>query len=156
MQLVKERNMLEKIKLLREKTGAGVMDAKRALEETGGDMAKAEGIIRQKGLDKAAKKADREAKSGLIYTYSHQGRVGVMVEVSCETDFVAQNNEFEQLCKEISLQIASMNPASVEELLAQDYIRDGSKKIDDLVKELIGKIGENMQVKRFVRYELGE
>ncbi len=147
--------MLDQIKELREKTGAGVMEAKKALEEAGGEMKKAEEIIMAKGIAKAEKKADREAKSGLIYTYNHQGRVGVMVEVNCETDFVAKNPEFEGLCKEIALQIASMDPKDVEELLVQDYIRDGSKKIDDLVKGLIGKIGENMQVRRFVRYELG-
>ena len=147
--------MMEKIKQLREKTGAGVMDAKKALEESGGDMKKAEEIIAAKGIVKAEKKADREVKSGLVYGYTHQGRVGVLVEVSCETDFVAKNPEFEALCKEVALQVASMEPKDVEELLEQDYIRDGSKKIKDLVTGLIGKIGENIQVRRFVRFELG-
>ena len=147
--------MMEKIKQLREKTGAGVMDAKKALEESGGDMKKAEEIIAAKGIVKAEKKADREVKSGLVYGYTHQGRVGVLVEVSCETDFVAKNPEFETLCKEVALQIASMEPKNVEELLEQDYIRDGGKKIKDLVTSLIGKIGENIQVRRFVRFELG-
>lgn len=147
---------MDQIKQLREKTHAGVMDAKRALEEADGDMAKAEAIIREKGLAKAEKKADREVKSGLVYTYSHLGRVGVMVEVNCESDFVAKNPMFVELCKELSLQIASMNPTDVDELLNQDYIRDSSKKTGDLVKELVGKIGENMQVKRFARWELGE
>jgi len=147
--------MMEKIKQLREKTGAGVMDAKKALEESGGDMKKAEEIIAAKGIVKAEKKADREVKSGLVYGYTHQGRVGVLVEVSCETDFVAKSPEFETLCKEVALQIASMEPKNVEELLEQDYIRDGSKKIKDLVTSLIGKIGENIQVRRFVRFELG-
>jgi elongation factor Ts len=147
--------MMEKIKQLREKTGAGVMDAKKALEESGGDMKKAEEIIAAKGIVKAEKKADREVKSGLVYGYTHQGRVGVLVEVSCETDFVAKNPEFEALCKEVALQVASMEPKDVEELLEQDYIRDGSKKIKDLVTSLIGKIGENIQVRRFVRFELG-
>lgn len=147
---------MEQIKELREKTGAGVMDAKKAIEEAKGDMSKAEAIIREKGLAKAAKKADREAKSGLVYSYVHQGRVGVLVEINCETDFVARNPEFEQLCKEVALQVASMNPSSVEELLAQDYIRDGSMTIDGLVKQLIAKVGENMQIRRFVRMGLGE
>ncbi|QHO63746.1 Translation elongation factor Ts [Candidatus Chazhemtobacterium aquaticus] len=147
--------MMEKIKQLREKTGAGVMDAKKALEESGGDMKKAEEIIAAKGIVKAEKKADREVKSGLVYGYTHQGRVGVLVEVSCETDFVAKNPEFEALCKEVALQVASMEPKDVEELLEQDYIRDGGKKIKDLVTNLIGKIGENIQVRRFVRFELG-
>ena len=147
--------MMEKIKQLREKTGAGVMDAKKALEESGGDMKKAEEIIAAKGIVKAEKKADREVKSGLVYGYTHQGRVGVLVEVSCETDFVAKNPEFEALCKEVALQVTSMEPKDVGELLEQDYIRDGSKKIKDLVTNLIGKIGENIQVRRFVRFELG-
>ncbi len=148
--------MLDQIKELREKTGAGIMDAKKALVEANGNMAEAEEIIRQKGLTKAAKKSDREMKSGLVYTYNHLGRVGVMVEVNCETDFVAKNEEFTALAKEIAMQVASMNPGSVEELLSQEYIRDSSQTIDDLIKALIGKIGENMNVRRFVRFELGE
>lgn len=147
--------MMEQIKELREKTGAGVMDAKRALEEAGGNMQKAEELIRQKGLDKAETKVDREARSGLVYTYSHLGKVGVMLEINCETDFVARNGEFEQLAKEVALQVASMNPESVEELLDQDYIRDGSKKVGELVKLFTGKTGEKVEVRRFVRWELG-
>jgi len=149
--------MIEKIKKLRDKTGAGVMDVKKALEEAKGDMKKAEEIIREKGLAKAKKKSDREVKSGLIYSYVHQtGKVGAMVEVACETDFVAKNDEFVGLCKEIAMQVASMNPKDVKELEEQSYIRDSSKKVGDLVKELVGKIGENMRIVRFVRFELGE
>lgn len=148
--------MLEDIKKLREKTGAGVMDVKKALEECGGDVKQAEKMIAAKGIAKAEKKQDREAKSGLIYGYTHQGRIGVLVEVNCETDFVAKNPEFESLCKEIALQVASMDPGDVEELLGQDYVRDGSKKVGELVTGLVGKIGEKMQVRRFVRFELGE
>lgn len=148
--------MMEEIKKLREATGAGIMEAKKALEESKGDMKKAEEWIKKKGVSKAAKKADREVKSGLIYTYDHMGRVGVMVEVNCETDFVAKNPEFVELSKEIALQVASMNPKDVDELLKQDYVRDGGKKIEDLVKALIGKVGENIRVKRFVRFELGK
>lgn len=147
--------MMEKIKQLREKTGAGVMDAKKALEQSKGDLAAAEELIRQKGLAKAAAKGDREVKAGLIFSYNHQNRIGVLLELNCETDFVARNVEFVTLAKEIAMQIASMNPESVEDLLAQEYIRDGSKKIEDLIKALIGKIGENMQVRRFIRFELG-
>lgn len=147
--------MMDQIKALREKTGAGVMEAKRALEEAAYNMDKAEAIIRERGLAKAASKAEREVKSGLVYAYSHQGRIGVLVEVACETDFVAKNPEFEALCKELAMQIASMDPQSVEELLEQEYIRDGSRKVKTLVTDLVGKIGENMQVRRFVRYELG-
>lgn len=148
--------MMDQIKQLREKTGAGVMDAKRALEEANGDMARAEAIIMEKGLAKAEKKSDRAVKSGLVYTYSHLGRVGVMLELNCETDFVAQNEEFAALCKEIAMQVASMDPENVEALLAQEYIRDSSKTIETLIKALIGKTGENMSLRRFVRFELGE
>ena len=147
--------MLDKIKQLRENPGAGVMDAKRALEEAKGDMAKAEELIAQRGLTKAANKADREVKSGRVYAYIHStGRVGAMVEVACETDFVAKTDDFGTLCKEIAMQVASMDPADVEELLKQDYIRDGGKKIDDLIKALIAKTGENIKIIRFVRFGL--
>jgi elongation factor Ts len=149
--------MMEKIKQLREKTGAGVMDAKKALEQANGDLTKAEEIIRAQGLSKAEKKSEREASAGLVYSYIHQGgKVGVMVEMNCETDFVAKNEDFVNLCKEICLQITSMKPENVEELLKQDYIRDGSQTIEGLIKALIGKTGENMKLRRFVRYELGE
>ncbi len=149
--------MIEEIKKLREKTGAGVMDVKKALAEASGDVKKAEKIIKEKGLNRAKKKADREVMSGLVYSYLHQtGRVGAMVEMACETDFVAKNKEFKDLCREIAMQVASMNPKDVKELLKQDYFRDSSKKVGEVVEELIGKIGENMKVVRFVRFELGE
>ncbi len=148
--------MLDKIKELRDKTGAGVMDAKNALEETKGDMAKATEIIIAKGLAKAEKRSDREVKSGKVFTYTHGGgSAGAMVEVACETDFVANTDEFNALCKEIALQVVSMNPKDVEELMGMAYIRDGSKTIDQLVKELIGKTGENIRVTRIVRFKLG-
>jgi elongation factor Ts len=149
--------MIDEIKKLREKTGAGVMDIKKALAESKGDLKKAEQIIREKGLDKAKKKADRDVLSGLVYAYLHQtGKIGAMVEIACETDFVASNEEFKSLTKEIAMQVASMNPKNVEELLKQDYFRDTSKKVEDVLKELIGKVGENMKIVRFVRFELGE
>ncbi len=158
--------MLDKIKELREKTGAGVMDAKRALEEALKNsktqklensklLEEAEKIIRQKGLMKAASKSEREVKSGRVQSYIHNtGRVGAMVEVACETDFVANNEEFITLCKEIAMQVASMNPTDVEVLMKQAYIRDGSKTIEDLVKTLIAKTGENTKIVRFVRFAL--
>jgi|SRR5688572_3059569 len=149
--------MLDQIKQLREKTGAGIMDAKKALEQAQGDMSKAEAIIREQGLSRAEKKAEREALAGLVYSYIHQGgKVGVMLEMNCETDFVAKNEDFVGLCKEIALQIVGMKPENVEELLSQDYIRDSSMKVEDLIKSLISKTGENMRLRRFVRYELGE
>jgi elongation factor Ts len=148
--------MLEKIKELRQKTGAGVMDAKKALEESKGNVEKAIELIKAKGLAKAESKSDREVNSGKVYCYTHAGgSAAAMVEVACETDFVAKNEEFEALCKEVAMQIVSMNPKDVEELMSQAYIRDSSKTIEQLVKELVGKTGENIRVIRFARYKLG-
>ncbi len=148
---------LDLIKKLREETGAGVVDCRTALEENDGDLKKAKAALVEKGLEKAAKKSEREANSGLVYSYIHAGgKVGAMVEINCETDFVARNEEFVQLAKEVAMQIASMNPESVEDLLKQAYIRDSKMTIDALVKAAVAKIGENIQVRRFVRYGLGE
>ncbi len=144
------------IKQLREETGAGIADCRIALEESDGDMAEAKEVLLKKGMERADKKADRETKAGLIYSYIHNGRVGAMVEVGCETDFVAKTDDFVNLCKEVAMQVASMNPENVEELLKQAYIRDTKKTMEDLVKETIGKLGENIQVRRMVRFELGE
>lgn len=147
---------VELIKKLREKTGAGIADCRRALEEAKGDEKKAEELLRSWGIDKAASKADREAGQGLVETYIHGGgKVGAMVEVNCETDFVARTDEFKSLAHEIAMQVSAMNSVDVEELLKQEYIRDSSKTISDLVKEAIAKLGENIVVKRFVRFELG-
>jgi len=149
--------MIDEIKKLREITGAGVMDAKKALEEAGGDIKKAELLIKEKGLAKAEKRAEREVACGRVASYVHQNnKLAALVEVATETDFVANTEEFGTLCKEIAMQVASMNPGSVEELLEQDYIRDSSRKIKDLVTELIAKTGENAKVVRFHRMELGE
>lgn len=147
---------MDQIKSLREKTGAGVMDAKKALEESKGDMNKAVEWVRQRGLAKAAKKADRDASEGIIASYVHMNKVAALVELNCETDFVARNEEFQHLGKEVAMQVASMAPESVGELLEQQYNRDPKKTIGELVKELSGKIGEKMEVKRFVRYSVGE
>ena len=160
------------VKELRDKTGAGIMDSKRALEESAGDIAKAESILDAKGLASAAKKADRSTSEGLVVSYIHTGgRVGSMVELNCETDFVARTDEFRILGRNIAMQVAAMNPiyldrASIpedvedvkeEELLnEQEYIRDSSMKITDLVKESIGKLGENIRIRRFSRFELGD
>ncbi len=150
-------NMIEKIKKLRKKTGAGVMDAKWALEEAGGNLVEAGEIIRKAGLAKAEKKISREVKSGRIGVYIHQtGRLVGLVELACETDFVAANEEFVKLSRELAMQVASMDPKNVEELLDQDYVRDSSKKIVDLVNELIAKTGENIKVLSLVRVALGE
>ena len=149
--------MMDKIKELREMTGAGVMDAKKAIEESNGDMDKAVEIIRAKGLAKAESKSDREVRSGKVYCYTHNGgSAAAMVEIACETDFVAKTPEFENLCKEVAMQVVSMNPENVEELLKQEYIRDASVTIEQLVKTLISKTGENIRVVRFARFKLGE
>ena len=135
------------IKKLREETGAGVMDVKKALDEAKGNMDKAREFIRERGLAKAAKKADRETKEGFIGSYVHTtGKVAAMVALLCETDFVARNDEFQKLGRELAMQVASMRPENVEELLEQDYIRDPKVKVGDLVKQLSGKICENVQV----------
>lgn len=147
---------IEDLKKLREETGAGIADCKEALTESKGDYKKALEIIKQKGFDKAAKKADREVKAGLVEVYSHAGKVGVVVDVLCETDFVAKTEDFKNLAHELALQIASMNPENTEELLKQDYVRDSSQTINELVKSVIGKLGENIQIGKFVRIELGE
>jgi len=147
---------IEDVKKLRQKTGAGIADVRRALEESGGDFKKAERLLKSWGAEIASKKKDRATGQGLVETYIHSGgKVGAMVEVNCETDFVAKTDEFKNLAHEVAMQIAAMDPADVEELSKQEYIRDSSKTIDDLVKEVITKVGENIVVKRFMRFELG-
>lgn len=148
---------IDQIKKLREKTGAGIADSRKALEEAKGDFKKAEQLVKSWGLDKAATKADRAVGAGLVETYIHGGgKVGAMVEVACETDFVARTDEFKSLAHEVGMQVAAMDPKDVEALLKQEYIRDSSKTIDQLIKETIAKVGENIRIKRFMRFELGE
>lgn len=187
------------IKELREQTGAGIMDVKDALEEAGGDKDVAVDILRKKGLAKQAKKADRVANEGLVESYIHAGgRIGVLVEVNCETDFVARTDDFKNLVKEIALHIAAANPLYISSedvpaevlekekeiykeqagdkpadvlekmlegklqkyleevcLLNQPYVKDGEKTIGELLGEATGKMGENIQVRRFARFMLG-
>lgn len=148
---------VDQIKKLREKTGAGIADVRRALEQSGGDAKAAANLLKSWGKDRAAAKLDRAARQGLVETYIHAGgRVGAMVEINCETDFVAKTDEFKNLAHEIAMQVAAMDPVDVEELLKQEYIRDATGTIDDLIKELIAKLGENIVVKRFMRFELGQ
>lgn len=147
---------VEDIKKLRDETRAGIADIKSALEEADGNLEKARELIKRKGLDKAAKKSERAVKTGLVEVYSHGGRVGVLVELLCETDFVAKTDDFKNLAHELALQITSMNPGSLEELLNQEYIRDNSLTIDSLVKSVIAKLGENIQIGKFERIALGE
>lgn len=190
------------VKELREKTGAPFIDCKNALVETDGDFEKASEVLRIKGVAKASKKTTRKTDQGIISSYVHAGgKIGVMLEVNCETDFVARNDEFQNLCREVAMQIAANNPTYVRKeqvseeeienerrilkaeamesgkpeniaekmvagrinkffeeicLLEQPYIRDPKMKVIDLVNNLIAKIGENIVVKRFVRYQLGE
>lgn len=147
---------VEDIKKLREETGAGIADCKEALTESKGNIEKAKEWLKKKGLDKADKKSEREVKAGLVETYSHGGKMGVVVELLCETDFVAKTEEFKNLAHEVALQIASMNPENLEELLAQEYIRDSSQTISHLVKSVVGKLGENIQIGKYCRIKLGE
>jgi len=190
------------VKELREKTGAGMMDCKKALGETGGDLQKAVDYLRQKGLAAAAKKADRVATDGAIGAYVHAGgKLGVLVEINCETDFVARTAEFQTLLKDIAMQVAATNPRCVRReeisaddcerekviyrqqalesgkpekvvemivqgkmekfysevcLLEQAFVKDPDKKIADVVNDAIARLGENIQVRRFARYHLGE
>ena len=145
----------KKIKTLREKTKAGVMDCRQALEETGGDLAKAEKWLRKKGIEAAAKRENRETSQGFIGSYlHHDGTKAALVALTTETDFVARTKEFRELAKEIAMQTAAMKPKNVKELLAMAWIRDESRTIGDLVKELSGKTGENIVLQEFKLMEL--
>lgn len=141
---------------LRKKTKAGVMDCRKALRQAGGDMVKAEKWLRQRGIQRAAKRAGRETASGIIEAYTHaDAKIVAVVELRCETDFVARNADFKKLAHEIAMQVAAMNPKTVAELLLQPWIRDESRKIADLVSETAGKFGENISVAKIARFELG-
>ncbi|MCK9520173.1 MAG: elongation factor Ts [Dehalococcoidia bacterium] len=147
------------------------MDAKRALEEANGDMNKAREIIREKGIAAAAKRSERETSQGVVEAYIHAGgRIGVLLELNCETDFVANTAEFRSLAKDIAMQVAAMNPAVVSPedrtpdlegpdnevcLTEQAFIRDPGRTIGELVRDVVAKTGENIRISRFVRYELG-
>ena len=160
------------VKVLRDKTGAGMMDCKKALVETKGNLDKAVDHLRKSGIAKAEKKGERIAKEGLVFSYIHHGgRLGVLVELNCETDFVGRTDDFGTLGRNIAMQVAAMNPIYLDRtsiphdvedvkdeelLIEQEYIRDSSMKIADLVKESIGKLGENIRIRRFSRFELGD
>ncbi len=163
----------EDVKRLRELTGAGVMDCKRALDENNGDVDNAIKWLREKGIASAEKKSGRETSQGLCESYIHAGgRIGVLVEVNCETDFVARTDAFKHLVHDIAMQIAGIPTTlaiteedlppgaegSVEEtvLMNQHFIKDGSRTIEQLVKEAIAQTGENIRIRRFTRYELGQ
>ena len=160
------------VKELRERTGAGIMECKNALEEAEGDIERAMAVLQTRGLAMAEKRAHRETTQGLVECYIHAGgRIGAMVEVNCETDFVARTDDFKTLAHELAMQVAATNPLSVSEedlptgaegdpaelcLLRQPYIRDNSRTVDDVVKDVIAKTGENIRVRRFSRFELGQ
>jgi elongation factor Ts len=142
---------------LRELTGAGVMEAKKALVETDGDFDKAKEILRKNYEAKASKKVDRETKEGRIGTYVHNGKLGVMVGLACETDFVAKNEAFQELAKNLALHIATLvsnDDLTLEEILSSSYIKDPSLTVEQLIKEHIGKLGENIKITSFVKISL--
>lgn len=163
---------VETIKALRDLTGAGIMDSKRALEETDGDVEAARKILREKGIASAAKKASRDTNEGLVEAYIHSGgRVGAIVELNCETDFVARTDDMKDLAHNVAMQVAAMSPRYVREdevpedeegspqevcLLSQPFIRDNEQTVQDVVNETIAKVGENVRVRRFSRFSLGE
>lgn len=146
---------LDLLKRLRNETSASIADLRKALEETNNDYKKALEWVKKHGIEKADKKADRQTAQGIIESYIHQnGKVGTMVELLCETDFVARTNEFKNLAHEIAMQVAAMAPSDVDTLLKQEYIRDPSIKIQDLIKQAVSKLGENIVLKRFERFEI--
>ena len=144
----------EDIQKLRLLTGAGVMDCKRALEEAGGDFEKAEALVRERGIVIAEKKEGRKTGAGLLKTYVHNNRVGVLLEIRAETDFAVHSEQFQELSHNVAMQIAAMDPKNVDELMEEPYIKDASLTVRDLVKQTMGKVGENITVERFCRYEL--
>jgi len=167
------------IKRLREETSCGVIDCKKALEAAQGDFAKAKDLLRKRGLEMAAKKSDRAAKEGRVEAYIHNGnKIGVLVEINCETDFVARSDDFSKFTRDVALHIAASNPKYIKKedvpaellekeadkdayikancLLAQAYVKDPARSIQDLLNELVAKIGENIIVSRFNRFKVGE
>jgi elongation factor Ts len=162
---------LDDVKKLREETGAGMLETKKALEEAGGDFKKAKDVLNERGFAAATKRSDRETAEGLVQSYiHHNGRVGALVEVNCESDFVARTDDFKELVSAIALQVAGTSPKYVDKdempadseddpkavvLMMQPFLRDESKTIEDLLKETIAKTGENIRIKRFARFELG-
>ncbi len=163
---------VDMVKALREQTGAGVMDCKRALEGSDGDAAKAEEILREQGMASAAKRSARATNEGLIETYVHSGgRIGAIVEVNCETDFVARTPDFKELAHDIAMQVAAMSPSYVDNedipdgvesdsqeecLMQQPFIKDPTMTVQELVNDSAGKLGENVRVRKFSRFSLGE
>ncbi len=140
------------VQKLREITGAGVMECKKALEEAKGDFDLAQKVIQERGLIRAEKKADRATGAGLLDTYIHNGRVGVLLDLRCETDFVVRSDPFRALAHDLVMHIAAMDPKDTAELLQQNYVKDPSLTVENLIKGVISKVGENIRVERFCRY----
>jgi len=152
---MKKNKLVKLVKKLRGETGAGVIVCKKALEETKGNYQKAKKLVKKKGLAEAEEKTSRATKEGYVATYTHAtGKVGVIIELLCETDFVARNLDFQKLGRELCLQIAAMRPKNVKILLGQDYIREPGKKVDQLLKEAIAKFGENIKIGSFKRIQI--
>ena len=148
---------VELIRKLREQTGAPVIRVKKVLEEVEGDEKKAFEILQKEGFEKAEKRKERTTSQGLIEAYiHHSGKVASLVELLCETDFVARNEIFKELAHNLALQVASLGAKDAEELMGQEFIKDPTKKVEDLVKEVIAKTGENVRIGRVFRVELGD
>jgi elongation factor Ts len=144
----------ELVQKLRDMTSAGVMDCRKALIEADGDLDRAKQILAEKGVAKVEKRAGRETGAGLAYSYVHAERIGVLLEIRAETDFVVNSEPFRTLTHDIAMHIAAVAPADVEELLAQPFVKDESKTVKDIVNEVIAKVGENVIVARFYRVEV--
>lgn len=148
---------INQLKKLRENSQASIADCRAAIEESNGDFEKAQEWLKKRGFERANKKEGRETSEGIVEAYVHQnGRVGAMIELLCETDFVLRTDEFKKLAREIAMQVAAMNPENIEKLLEQEYIRDSGKTVASLIKEVIGKLGENITLKGFKRLAVGE
>ncbi len=156
---------IEDIRKLRQESGAGVMDVKRALEDTGGDLGKAREVLKARGLEISAKKAGRTTSEGVIEAYVHPGRpLGALLELGCETDFVARTEEFRTLARDLVMHIAAMAPERISEqdqtedeapaLLTQPWFRDTSMTVEQVVQDVVARLGENIEVKRFCRFEI--
>lgn len=143
------------VKEIRNRTGISIKEIKKALEESGGDKEKALGILKEHGASVARKRSDRDTGEGVIEAYIHSTkRFGALVSLKSETDFVARNKEFQKLAHDLAMQVASMDPADVDELLAQPFIKDPAITVDELIKQHIGKLGENIQIERIIRFSL--
>jgi elongation factor Ts len=142
------------IQRLRESTGAGVMECKKAMEDAKGDFDRAVSLIRERGLLKVEKRSGRETGAGLIESYVHNDRIGVLLDLRAETDFVVRSEPFRRLSHELAMQIAALAPRDIHELLKQPYIKDESRTVEDLIKEVIARVGENIQINNFSRLEI--